>query len=53
MKNILDFDPNMAISDPDIEGIVWFSPLNKNMFQAYGSESFYEGDYARLSKEER
>ena len=53
MKNILDFDPNMAISDPDIDGIVWYSALNKNMFQAYGSESFYEGDYARLSQDER
>lgn len=53
MKNISDFDPNMAIVDPDISGITWFSPLNKNMFASYGSESFYEGDYARLSKSER
>lgn len=53
MTNISKIDVNMAIKDPDIKGISWFSPLNKSMFKAYGSESFYEGDYARLSQEER
>ena len=53
MKNIIDLDPNMAITDPNIEGITWYSPLNKHMFASYGSESFYEGDYARLSRSER
>lgn len=53
MKNIQDFDPNMAISDPNLDGITWYSPLNKKMFASFGSESFYEGDYARLSKSER
>lgn len=53
MKNITDFDPFMAIVDPNIDGITWFSPLNKEMFGSYGSESFYEGDYARLSRNER
>lgn len=53
MKNIEKFDPNMTIKDPNIDNITWFSPLNDKMFKAYGSESFYEGDYARLSKNER
>ena len=53
MKNIADIDPNMAVKDPDIEGITWYSPLNQKMFMAYGSEAFYEGDYARLSKLQR
>ena len=52
-KNITDYDINMAIRDPQIMGVSWYSPLNKNMFNAYGSESFYEGDYARLSSAER
>ena len=33
MKSISDIDPNMAVKDPDVEGIVWYSPLNKNMFK--------------------
>ena len=53
MKNIADIDPNMAVKDPDIEGITWYSPLNQKMFKAYGSEAFYEGDYARLSRLQR
>ena len=53
MKTVLDFDTNMAVKDPEIEGITWYSPLNEKMFKAYGSESFYEGDYARLSKAQR
>lgn len=53
MRSISDIDPNMAIKDPDVEGITWYSPLNKNMFKAYGSEHFYEGDYARLSRTQR
>ena len=50
MKDIFDIDPNMAYKDPDIEGITWYSPLNKNMFKVYGSKDFYEGEYSRLSK---
>ena len=50
MKSISKVDPFMEIKDPELEGIVWYSPLNTNLFNAYGSECFYEGDYARLSK---
>ena len=53
MKSISKVDPFMEIKDPKLEGIVWYSPLNTNLFNAYGSECFYEGDYARLSKKQR
>lgn len=52
-KNILEVDSNMAIKDPLIEGITWYSPLNKNMFNSFGSMAFDEGEYCRLTKEER
>ena len=53
MKNINDFDPFMAFKDPKLSNITWYSPLNDKMFKVYGSDSFYEGDYARLSREDR
>ena len=53
MKSISKVDPFMQIKDPECEGIIWYSPLNTNLFNAYGSECFYEGDYARLSKKQR
>ena len=53
MKTISDIDKFMAIKDPSLENITWYSPLNDKMFKAYGSNAFYEGDYARLSKSER
>lgn len=53
MKSISDIDPNMAIKDPDIKGITWYSPFNKKFFKAYGTEHFYEGEYARLSQKQR
>lgn len=53
MKNILEVDSNMAIKDPHDAGISWFSPLNKNMFAPYGTDSFYEGKYWRLSEAEK
>ena len=51
--NILDVDSNMAIKDPQLEGISWYSPLNKNMFSSFGTTSFEEGNYYRLSNDER
>lgn len=48
-KNILDIDSNMAIKDPQLKGISWYSPLNKGMFASYGSNAFDEGNYFRLS----
>ena len=51
--NILEIDSNMAIKDPQIEGISWFSPLNKSLFNPYGTTAFYEGEYNRLTKSER
>lgn len=52
-KNILEIDSNMAIKDPQLEGISWYSPLNQNMFSSYGSSSFNEGNYFRLKESER
>ena len=53
MKNITKVDPFMKIKDPTIKEIVWVSPLNKELFNAFGSDCFYEGDYARLNKKDR
>lgn len=53
MKDITKVDPFMEIKDPIIKDIVWFSPLNRNLFNAFGSACFYEGDYARINKEDR
>ena len=51
-KNILEVDSNMAIKDPLDEGITWFSPFNKKMFNSFGTTAFYEGKYCRLTQKE-
>ena len=53
MTNISKIDPHMAIKDSTVEGILWHNPLNASLFNLYGSEAVYEGDYARLSREDR
>ena len=53
MKDISKYDSFMKIKDPILENITWYSPLNKKMFASFGSECFYEGEYARLSKKQR
>lgn len=53
MKNISNFDENMKYNDPEMADIVWHLPFNKTMFKAYGSDFFYEQNYARLSKKQQ
>ena len=55
MKSVKDVDVNMAIKDPNDEGIVWFDARNKNLFNLCGTISddfnrFCESDIKKISK---